>query len=51
MILAVDYHQQPNIFADTSLFSAVHVTQSTNELNDDLEKISNLGYHLMENVL
>ena len=40
------------LFADdTSLFSVVHVTQSTNELNDDLEKISNLGYHLMENVL
>ena len=40
MILAVDYHQQPNIFADTSLFSVVHdVIQSTNELNDDLEKI------------
>ena len=30
------------LFADnTSLFSVVHVTQSTNELNDDLEKISN----------
>ena len=30
---------------DTSLFSVVHdVTQSTNELNDDLEKISNWAY-------
>ena len=34
------------LFADdTSLFSVVHdVTQSTNELNDDLEKISNWAY-------
>ena len=34
------------LFADdTSLFSVVHdVTQSTNELNDDLEKISNWSY-------
>ena len=34
------------IFAnDTFLFSVVHdVTQSTNELNDNLEKISNLSY-------
>ena len=30
---------------DTSIFSVVHdVTQSTNELNDDLEKISNRAY-------
>ena len=30
---------------DTSLFSVVYdVTQSTNELNDDLEKISNWAY-------
>ena len=35
------------LFADdTSLFSVVHdVTQSTNELNDDLEKIWNWAYH------
>ena len=34
------------LFADdTSLFSVVHdVTQSTNELNDDLEKILNCTY-------
>ena len=34
------------LFADdTSLFSVVHnVTQSTSELNDDLEKISNWAY-------
>ena len=30
---------------NTSLFSVIHdVTQSTNELNEDLEKISNLAY-------
>ena len=34
------------LFADdTSLFSVVHdVTQSTNESNDDLKKISNWAY-------
>ena len=29
---------------DAPLFSVVHVTQSTNELNDNLEKISNCAY-------
>ena len=33
------------LFVDTSLFSVVHyVTQYTNELNDDLEEISNWAY-------
>ena len=33
------------LFVDTSLFSVVHyVTQYTNELNDDLEEISNSPY-------
>ena len=43
MILAVDYHQQPNFLLTIHPFlSVVHdVTESTNELNGDLEKISN----------
>ena len=41
----MDYHQQPNFADDEPLFSVVHdATQSTNELNDDLEKISNWTY-------